>query len=152
MMIMKTPIRHELSAKSSYKHWTPVTLRYGDTDRLGHINNAVFVSLLESGRVAVLFDEKGVGPITGTTFVIANLNLNFMVEMHYPGTVEIGTELLSFGRSSVKIQQAIFKDGICCATAESTIVLVDETTRKPLPIPDALRAMIKKTALSANFG
>lgn len=145
-----------LMDRRSYQHWTHVSLRYGDTDKLGHINNAVFVTLLEAGRVSVLFDNDGSIARDSKTFVIANLKIDFRAEMHFPGTAEIGTALLSIGRSSVKLVQAIFKDGICCATSESTIVLIDENTRKPSPISDEVRAMITKLAPplsdSSHFG
>ena len=135
-----------LTDRRSYEHWTNVSLRYGDTDKLGHINNAVFVTLLEAGRVSVLFDKEGAIARDSKTFVIANLKLDFRAEMHFPGTAEVGTALLSIGRSSVKLIQAIFKDGVCCATAESTIVLIDEKTRKSSPISNELRELVTKLA------
>ena len=36
-------------------------LRYGDTDRQGHVNNAVYATLFETGRVELLYD--GAGPV-----------------------------------------------------------------------------------------
>ena len=32
-----------------YAHWTKEFVRYNDTDRQGHVNNAVFVTFLEAG-------------------------------------------------------------------------------------------------------
>lgn len=34
-------------------------LRYGDTDRQGHVNNAVFSTFLETGRVELLLTGCG---------------------------------------------------------------------------------------------
>ena len=39
-----------------------------------------------------------------------------MKELRWPGTVEIGTGIAEFGRSSFKVAQAIFHDGVCAAT------------------------------------
>ena len=44
--------------RGSYSIWTYDKLRYGDTDRQGHINNAVFATFCETGRVMFLYDEK----------------------------------------------------------------------------------------------
>ena len=134
----------ELEDRSRYKYFTPVTLRYGDTDSLGHINNAVFTTLLESGRAALLFDRQGAIAGPGKTFVIVALSVHFKAEMHYPGMAEIATCLLGFGRTSVRIGQAIYKDQVCCATSESTIVLIDETTRKPTEIDSDLKRIIEQ--------
>ncbi|HEY9790269.1 MAG TPA: thioesterase family protein [Candidatus Obscuribacterales bacterium] len=140
-------MKHEdLADRKRYSYWTPVTLRYGDTDSLGHINNAVFTTLFESGRAALLFDREGAIAGAGKTFVIVNLNVNFTGEMHYPGTVEVGTAVDSFGNSSVKLVQGLFKDGICCATSHSTIVLIDESTRRPISIPQDIRKLIASAA------
>ncbi|HEY9715098.1 MAG TPA: thioesterase family protein [Chroococcales cyanobacterium] len=128
----------------NYKHWTPVSLRYCDTDALGHINNVAYCALFESGRAALLFDGiKAISP-ANTTFVIAALNISFRAEMGYPGTADVGTRVKFFGRSSVQLEQAIFKDGVCSASAESTLVLIDENTRKPIPIPDTTRDEIQR--------
>ena len=48
---------------SDFPSQTYDKLRYGDTDRQGHINNAVFVTFLETGRVATL--EAGERPLRG---------------------------------------------------------------------------------------
>lgn len=111
-----------------------VDLRYGDTDRQGHINNAVFCTLFEAGRVDFVFDgDKPIcGP--GKAWVIARLNMDYLVEMNFPGEVEVGSRVLSIGRSSFRVGQALFKNGQCCSTAESIIVLTDESTRKSSPL------------------
>ena len=142
-------LHEDLADRQLYRFWTDVTLRYGDTDSLGHINNAVFTTLLESGRAAFLFKESGSIAGEGRTFVIVNLNVNFKAEMHYPGTAEVGTALHSFGRTSVKLIQGLYKDGVCCATSHSTIVLIDEQSRRPVPIDTELRAMIESATGAA---
>lgn len=135
-----------LKSKSAYSHWTPVTLRFGDTDGLGHINNAVFATLLESGRIPLLHDKSGWLEGPGRYWVIANLNINFVAEIHYPGTVEVGTSVEGFGTSSMKLRQAIFQDGKCCSTSSSTCVLIDRESKKGTPIDQDLRRLILERA------
>ena len=56
-------------------------IRYGDTDRQGHVNNAVFATFLETGRVQILFDPA-VPPLeAGSSFVLARLVLDFRSEI-----------------------------------------------------------------------
>jgi acyl-CoA thioester hydrolase len=108
-------------------------LRYGDTDRQGHVNNAVFVTFLETGRVEILIDERRGLLQPGAEFVIARLELDYRAEMQWPGTVSVGTRVALIGRSSATFEQAIFQDGRCCALAESVIVQIDRKTRKSHP-------------------
>ncbi|CAN5410668.1 hypothetical protein BH10CYA1_BH10CYA1_01460 [soil metagenome] len=128
---------------STYQCWTPVSLRFGDTDAVGHINNAVFATLFEQGRATALFNGTEALSEPGTTFVLASIKLDFLAEMHFPGTARVGTKINSFGRSSIKLGQAIFLDDKCCAISEDVIVLIDVATRKSVPVTAETRRIIE---------
>jgi acyl-CoA thioester hydrolase len=122
------------TARAAYGIWTSDTLRYGDTDRQGHVNNAVFATFCESGRVSFLYDERLKLLAPGTNFVIVRLELDFRAELFYPGTVDIGTRVLAIGRRSFRLGQGVFMGELCAATAECVMVLVDDGTRKAIPL------------------
>ena len=84
-------------------------LRYADTDRQGHVNNAVFGTLVEAGRVTFLYDPKR--PLTppGTQFVIAELTIRFLSELNWPGEVTVGTGVARIGNGSFVLDQVIDK-------------------------------------------
>jgi acyl-CoA thioester hydrolase len=121
-------------------------LRYCDTDRQGHINNAVYSTLCESGRVGFLYDEAQPFVQIGTQFVIVKLEINFIEEMNWPGDVIIGSGVSRIGRSSFSLVQGIFRGNNCMATSDSVIVLLDEKKRKSTPLSqvtvDALMSLI----------
>ena len=135
-----------LTDRTTFRVWTQDKLRYADTDRQGHINNAVFATFLESGRVAFLYDPATPLAPPGCEFVIARLTIDFLAELRWPGIVDIGSAVLSLGRSSITIAQGVFAGGTCAATAETVVVLTDATTRRSTPLTDPLRARL--TALS----
>lgn len=139
----QAPALPPATERSSYAIWERVTLRYADTDRQGHVNNAVFATFCESGRVAFLYDEKLNLHGAGKNFVIARLELDFRAELYYPGLVEIGTRVLSIGRSSFRLGQGIFKGEACAATSESAMVLMDEATRRSTPLTPQLREWLE---------
>lgn len=112
-------------------------LRYGDTDRQGHVNNAVFSTFLETGRVEVLRDPEAQLTEDGREWVIARLALDFVGEMHWPGRVDIGTRVARIGRTSVGMYQALFQDGRLVARAETVIVQMNDETRRPEPLSEA---------------
>lgn len=130
--------------RSDYRRWVCVTLRYGDTDRQGHINNAVYCTLAESGRVDFLFDGAESAAGNDTAFVIARLSIDYLHEMHYPGIAEIGSKVLSIGNSSFLVGQGIFYNGHCCSTAESVIVLIDKDSGKSRRIEEPLLTRLKE--------
>src|SRR5438067_4323030 len=83
-------------------------IRFGDLDPQGHVNNAVFATYFESGRVAMFRNpDFGIGVADGT-FILARLEIDFLSELRWPGTVEVGTAVTAFGRSSFTLDQAIF--------------------------------------------
>lgn len=117
-------------------------VRYADTDRQGHVNNAVFATFLESGRVAVLYDPQAPLAQPGTSFVIARLELDFRSEMTWPGDIVVGTRVASLGRTSIVLEQGIFQDDTCVATATTVIVAFDEVTSRSRPLPESATAVL----------
>ena len=111
-------------------------LRYGDTDRQGHVNNAKFSSFLETGRVEFLYNPDYPILVEGYSFVIASLRLNFLNEITWPGQVDIGTGIVRIGNSSIKVFQKLFQDGKCVADAETVVVQVDSSSGRSAPLSD----------------
>jgi acyl-CoA thioester hydrolase len=109
-------------------------LRYVDTDRQGHVNNAVFASMLETGRTEILYNPGAPLAAPGCSFVIARLTLDFRSQLTWPGRVDIGTRVASVGRSSITLEQGLFQEGVCAATATTVIVHVNDTTRRSEPL------------------
>ncbi|MTI45750.1 acyl-CoA thioester hydrolase [Roseibium hamelinense] len=111
-------------------------LRYRDLDRQGHVNNAVFATFLEAGRIGMLYDGKGALVDAGAAFVIVRLELDFIAEITWPGTVDVGTRVMRVGRSSFGLEQGIFQGETLAGFAVSTIVQTDFATRKSKPLSE----------------
>ena len=138
----------DLTRRASYPHLVRHGIRYGDTDRQGHVNNAVFATFSEVGRVAFMYDPDRPLAMEGRSFVIARLLIDFRAELFWPGTVEIGTGVLRIGRSSFTLAQGLFSKGHLAATAEATIVMVDKATRRSTPLPRETIAILQGLMLA----
>lgn len=134
---------NELAPIEAYPLRASDKLRYSDTDRQGHVNNAVYSTFLETGRVELLFHVAGELAEPGAAFVIARLELDFLAEGLWPGMVEIGTAVANVGRSSVTLEQVICQDGRHLAKARSVIVQMNESTRRSQPLGEAAVAQLK---------
>ncbi len=125
-------------------------VRYGDTDKQGHVNNAVFSTYLETGRVDFLCHPDNNLLSDKTSFVIASLNLKLLAEIHWPGLVDIGTRVVRVGNSSFGLEQGLFQEGRWVASAETVIVQVDNATSRSAPLSDEakthLQSLIAKGA------
>ncbi len=123
--------------------WTTDVLRFGDTDAFGHVNNAVFATLCESGRVHFFRTHLDPTLPPGAFWVIARLVIDFRAELHYPGEVRTGTWPIRLGRSSLTFEQVLVANGVTAATAESVCVLMDAETRRPTPLPETARGIVE---------
>ncbi len=123
-------------------------IRYADTDRQGHVNNATFSTFLETGRVEVLYNPEFPVLSDNSSFVIASLKLAFLKEIKWPGQVEIGTGILKTGKSSIHLYQLLFQNGSCVATAETVIVQVDNTGGRSAPLTDFAKETLAKWTLN----
>jgi acyl-CoA thioester hydrolase len=128
----------------------PDIIRYADIDRQGHVNNAVFSTYFETGRVAVIHHPTQGLQAEGATSVLARIEIDYLREMHWPGTVEIGTGVGGIGRSSYVFVQAIYCAGVCTGFARSTLVLIDGATRKARPLPEMLVARLTRLRLKGE--
>lgn len=120
----------DLPVPADYDLISTDKLRYGDTDRQGHVNNAVFATFLETGRVELLHDLAFPIADADSSFVLARVVIDFRAEVLWPGTVEIGTRISAVGRSSITLDQAVFQNGVCVAQGQSVVVLIDNSSRR----------------------
>jgi acyl-CoA thioester hydrolase len=125
-------------------------IRYADTDRQGHVNNAVFSTFLEIGRVEILHGAYGPLAEEGSEFVIASVALEFRAELRWPGNVEIGSRVASIGRASIQLEHGLFQNGECAAFAKTVIVQIDSGTRRSKPLSDFARATLVSLAASSD--
>ncbi|MGA0596854.1 acyl-CoA thioesterase [Enterovirga sp. CN4-39] len=120
--------------------WVEDVLRFGDTDMNGHVNNAVFAALAESGRVNLFRTRLGDDERGETFWVIAKLTIEFKSELHYPGRVRTGTWIRHLGRTSLGLAQVMERDdGGLAAISEAVCVQMSHRTRRPEPFSEARR-------------
>jgi len=119
---------------SDYPLKTYDKIRYSDTDRQGHVNNANFSTFFETGRVELLYSPDHPLISDNGSFVIASIKLDFISEIKWPGTIEIGTAVVKVGNSSVTLIQGLYQNTKLTATAETIVVQMDEITRRSKPL------------------
>jgi acyl-CoA thioester hydrolase len=127
-----------------YPHRVKDVIRFGDLDPLGHVNNAVFATYFESGRVALFRNpDLGIG-VANATFVLVRTEIDFLRELRWPGEVTVGTALAQLGRSSFTMMQAIFSGGEAAAAGRATLVMLDTATRRPRPLTPEIVARLEQ--------
>lgn len=142
--------RSEPLPLDAYPSRATAEIRYADLDRQGHVNNAVFATYSEIGRVAFLYgSERPLAP-EGCSFVVARLTIEFREELFWPGTVDIGTGVTRIGRTSFGLSQALYANGRCAATIDGVLVLLGPS-REPMPLAPDRIAMLTGLMLPARL-
>jgi acyl-CoA thioester hydrolase len=118
-----------------------IGLRWGDMDRLGHINNVVFLQLLEEARVQFFTELRPTDDMAGVTFVAARHEIDYLSVLHYstaPITVRMWLDRIG-GASFTVAYVMDDPDGRAVAAARTVIVAIDPDSGRAVPLPDALR-------------
>ncbi|MEM1160907.1 MAG: thioesterase family protein [Pseudomonadota bacterium] len=135
----------DLSRRDSYTHWTPVHIRFADMDILRHVNNVAQAEYFEASRTAFVYDViKLAGMDKTNEFVLARVVIDFLKELHYPGSVEVGARLTRLGNKSITSGYGIFQGETCFATSEAVNVFYDLTTRTTMTPAPAVRTILEK--------
>ena len=114
-------------------------VRFADLDPNHHVNNAVYATYFETGRVTLMKDRSyGLMP-SGLAWIMVRLDIHFRAELKWPGAIEMGLGVSKFGRTSVTFDQVVFSEGRCVASSQSVSVLIDEISRKPVPLTDEIK-------------
>jgi len=138
----------DLTSRESFSHWTPVTIRFSDQDPLGHVNNVAVAAYVESGRTMLIQQYLDPERYPHINFALVRLEIDYLSEFRYPGTVEVGGRILRLGTKSFTSGYGLFVGETCVATARSVNVFFDTERRQGIEPPGDIRARFE-AALAA---
>jgi acyl-CoA thioester hydrolase len=114
-------------------------VRFRDLDPMGHVNNAVFLTYIESARFAFLRHIGAAPTLEDMTLVVARVEVDFRAPVRLNDEVEITADVSRFGEKSFDLDHELRVDGDVVAEAKTVLVTYDYSKRQPMPIPDAWR-------------
>ena len=139
-------------ARSAYRHFRPIQTRWADNDAYGHVNNVVYYAWFDTAVNGYLIEAGALDIHAGTTIgLVIETRCNYFASLAFPQQVEAGLRVVHLGRSSVRYEVGLFAAG-APESAESghfIHVYVDRGTRRPVELPDALRAALQPLITSA---
>ena len=128
-----------------YRFVLPVEVRFRDLDALGHINNAVYLTYMESARMAWWMRVTGRPDLRDISMILARTEVDYRSPATFGDRLEVGVRCPSMRRSSFVLEFRVEERGSGRLVAEARKVLVhyDYSTLRSTPIPDDLRARIR---------
>ena len=137
-----------------FAHRCTVEVRLADTDAMGHVNNANYLTYVEIARV--VYYERVTGnalPIGAhgaeEGMILAEIRMTYRSPAFYGETLTVETRVDRLGRTSFAMVNRItapasrYGPARLIATADSTLVAYDYREECPIPVPDDWRAAME---------
>lgn len=130
-------------AQYPFVHWEEV--RFRDLDALGHVNNAVYASYLESARIAY-YQQLTRQPLEQLGLILGELTLRYRAPAFFGDRLAIGVRIASIGTKSFVMEYAIGRasDDALIATASTVLVAYDYKRGVSVPVPEVVRQVLKE--------
>jgi acyl-CoA thioester hydrolase len=117
------------------------TARFGDLDPMGHVNNAVFLTWIETARIEFMrtvgtFDQPDV---TQMTMILARVEVDFRSAVEFGEEVEVGVRVGRLGTKSFDLEHELRCGDRVVAEARTVLVAYDYASSSSREIPDEWR-------------
>lgn len=149
------PPRPQPLPRDAFAHFSPIVTRWADNDVYGHVNNVAYYGYFDSALNAYLIAAGALDIHGGQTIgLVVESTCRFFAPVAYPDALSVGLRTTSVGRSSVRYDLAVFRDRdeLCAAHGHVIHVYVDRDTRRPVPLPEALRRATEAVYRQAHAG
>ncbi|WJE16529.1 thioesterase family protein [Halobacillus sp. ACCC02827] len=125
-------------------HEWEVTIRFCETDLLGHVNNSNYFIYMEDARVQFFSDCDLVGE--RWNFVLASATCDFLKQVYFGQTLLLRSRIVKIGSSSFHLEQEMVDKDTeeTAAKGLSIVVQYDFDNGKSLPLSEAQRSNLEK--------
>jgi len=129
-----------MPSMEGYRYSNRRTVEFRDVDAAGHVNNAVYLTYLETARIDYLREVLHVESLDDLAVIVANVNVDFRSPARFAETLEVGARVPRVGTKSFEMEHEIRGgDGRLALEATSVLVAYDYTKNAPMPVPDEWR-------------
>jgi acyl-CoA thioester hydrolase len=140
----------ELPVETDFPHVTTIPTRWKDNDVYGHVNNVEYYSFFDTVINAWLIREGGLDIHAGRVIgLCAESHCSFKAAVAFPDEIRAGLRVGHLGRTSVRYEIGLFRDGACVAVGWFVHVFVDRDTRRPTEMPERLRGALERLRTDA---
>jgi acyl-CoA thioester hydrolase len=137
-----------------FAHRHAVEVRLSDTDAMGHVNNARYLTYVEIARVAYYERVTGNALPIGAHgaeegMILAEIRMTYRSPAVYGETLTIETRVERIGRTSFAMvhrmtaPESRYGRARLIAVADSVLVAYDYQDERPIPVPDEWRTAME---------
>jgi acyl-CoA thioester hydrolase len=132
-----------MAAVQGFAHTFSQDVAFRDLDGLGHVNNAVYLSYVESARLAYM--QEVLGPLELEELgIVADVKISFRSPAALGETLEVGHRVSRVGETSLVFDFEVRGgDGRLVAEGSTVHVAFDYGVQRPVPVPEEWRRRIE---------
>lgn len=124
-----------LAKEFPYQYYLEVVFR--DLDAMGHVNNAVYFTYLETARLRYLKELLALDDLLQIPVIMAEATCSYRSPAFYGENLVVGLGISRFGTKSFVMGYKVETDrGRVVATAQTVQVMYDYATGQTIPVPD----------------
>lgn len=129
-----------------YKTTLDIQTRFRDTDAMGHINNAVYLSYLELARMEYMKEVLGVTDYNGVDFILARAEIDFKSQAKAGDALTVGARVTALGGASFTMDYRVVQKGTSrlVAVAKSVQVAYDYKGGKVKRVSSEFRRKVRE--------
>jgi acyl-CoA thioester hydrolase len=133
-----------LTLLGDYVFTLPIRVRFRDTDMMGHVNNAVYLTYFEAGRVEWWIALTGNPSLEDLPFILARTEIDFLAEARAAEDLTLGVRAGRLGNKSFDLEYLLVRDadGTPVARGRSVQVMFDYESKQAQLLDDETRRMI----------
>jgi acyl-CoA thioester hydrolase len=141
-------------ALAGYPFVLPITVRFRDLDTLAHVNNAVYLTYFEMGRIAYYQQLTGRTGAETVGFVVAHISVDFRAPLLLGDTLLLGVRATGMRSKSFSVAYSGVResDGRLIVSGESVQVAYDQSLGRSVHIPDDVRELLRAEVARAEDG
>ena len=126
-----------------YRFVLPRDVEFRDIDVAGHVNNAVYLTYLETARIRYLIEVLGPRFAYAVSLILARIELDFRSPARFPETLQLGARVPRLGTKSFDMEHEVRGgDGRLVLEASSVLVAYDYEANAPMAVPEDWRARL----------
>jgi acyl-CoA thioester hydrolase len=114
-------------------------VRFRDLDAMGHVNNAVFLTYIESARVAFLQHLGAAATLEDMSIIVARIEIDFRAPVGFGDEVDVSVRTSRFGGKSFDLDYDLRVGDTVVAEAKSVLVAYDYGRGEAVELPDEWR-------------
>ena len=133
--------------RDEFPYVLEIQTRWSDNDIYGHVNNAVYYLYFDTVINRYLIDRGGLDIAVGHIIAVCvESQCSYKRSIAFPEVIQAGLRVTKIGNTSVHYEVGVFRGQDLCALGTFVHVFVARGTRKPTPIPPAIRDALERIA------